>query len=314
MTTIALMIRGWDPSEWADAITKELPDIDLRIFPDMGDVSEIDYALVWNPDAAALCACRNLKAIFSLGAGVDHILKHEGLPDVPIIRVVDPDLTMRMSEYVVWRVLDHHRMGDYYRDRQQAGDWNERTQPAASEVRVGIMGLGELGRDAALCLSRLGFDVAGWSRSAKSIEGVHCFDGDDGLKAFLARTDILVCLLPLTPQTTGIIDADLLAQLPQDGALGGPFLINAGRGGSQVEDDILTALDAGTLQGASLDVFRTEPLPEDSPFWSHPKVFVTPHCASASAPSPLCRYIGQQIEKMEAGGTPDNVVDPQRGY
>lgn len=312
--TIALMIRGWDPAEWVESLKRTIPDIDLRVYPEMGESDDIAYALVWNPDAAALRACRNLKAIFSLGAGVDHILKHEGLPDVPIVRVVDPDLTMRMSEYVVWRVLDHHRHGALYRARQAAKDWREDAQPAAWEVRVGVMGLGELGRDAAEKLKVMGFDTAGWSRSPKEIPGIASYSGAEGLDAMLARTDILVSLLPLTEGTRGLIDAELLSRLPQDGALGGPYLVNAGRGGSQVEKDILAALDAGTLKGASLDVFEAEPLPEDSPLWSHPNVFVTPHNASMSAPGPLCRYVERQIARMEKGEPPDNIVDPARGY
>ncbi len=192
--------------------------------------------------------------------------------------------------------------------------WDEdEAQPAARDVRVGLLGLGVLGLDAAAKLQALGFDVAGWSRAPKTVAGVATFHGADGLDALLARTDILVCLLPLTPQTKGLLNAALFAKLPRDGRIG-PALINAGRGGAQVEADIVAALDAGMLSGASLDVFESEPLPAASPLWGREDVFVSPHNAAISEPQAVARYVAQQIVAFERGEPLCNVVDRGRGY
>ncbi len=197
----------------------------------------------------------NLKAVFSLGAGVDHLLADPTLPDVPLVRIVDPDLTMRMTEYVVLHVLMIHRRQRLYDAQQRERLWRDHDQPPAADVTVGIMGLGVLGRDAAEVLRRLGFKVAGWSRTPKTIAGIETFHGPEGLDAFLAAHRHSVCLLPHTPETEGILNLTLFRKLKRDGALGGAYLINAGRGKLQVDADILAALDEGALAGASLDVF-----------------------------------------------------------
>jgi glyoxylate/hydroxypyruvate reductase len=281
---------------------------------DLGDRADITYALVWKPEPGLLATLPNLRAILSLGAGVDAVLKDPDLPDVPLVRVADPDMTMRMSEYVVQHVLMHHRQQRRLDALQAEGAWKPFDQWPASAMRVGVMGLGVLGADAARKLQMMGFQVAGWSRSRKQIDGLDCHAGEAELGAFLARTDILVSLLPLTPETRGFIDRKLIGQLAKDGPLGGPVLINAGRGGSQVESDILAALDAGDLFAATLDVFETEPLPPESPLWRHPKVTVTPHMAADSDPDTICRYVLGQIERIEQGLPPENVVDRSRGY
>jgi glyoxylate/hydroxypyruvate reductase A len=256
----------------------------------------------------------NLKAIFSLGAGVDTLLSQPDLPDVPIVRVVNPDLTRRMTEWVTLQALIHHRRQQAY-DRQQSEHiWRELRQPAAQEVRVGIMGLGVLGRDAASVLRRLGFDVAGWSRRPADLPDIVCFHGLDMLDRFLERTDILVALLPLTPETKGILAMPLFEKLARDGALGGPVLINAGRGGLQIETDIAAAVERGILIGASLDVFEKEPLEPASPLWGLPSVIVTPHAAAASAPKALIPPILAQIREFEAGRPLENVVDRNAMY
>ena len=190
----------------------------------------------------------------------------------------------------------------------------ELDQPAAREIRVGVMGLGVLGRDSATALRRLGFQVAGWSRTPTDLPNIECFHGQAMLDRFLAQTDILVCLLPLTPQTKGILSGELFDKLARDGALGGPVLINAGRGALQKEDDIVAALDNGTLAGASLDVFENEPLDPDSRLWSLPNVVITPHAAATSAPAALVPPIIEQIRNFEAGAPLENVVDPERSY
>lgn len=291
------------------------PERDLRVYPDdIGDPADVLYALVWKPEPGVVATFPNLRAILSLGAGVDPVLKDPDLPDVPLVRVADPDMTMRMSEYVVLHVLMHHRQQRHLDALQAQASWDPLAQWPASAVRVGVMGLGVLGADAAGKLRMMGFQVAGWSRSRKQIEGIDCYAGESELGSFLGRTDILVSLLPLTAETRGLIDRKLIARLAKDGPLGGPVVINAGRGEQQVESDLLAALDAGELAGATLDVFQTEPLPPDSPLWRHPKVTVTPHMAADSDPETISRYVLNQIERIEQGLPPDNVVDRTRGY
>ncbi len=303
----------WDPEPWA-APFRDDPRRPLFIWPKLDDTALVHYVLAWAPPPEAFLGLPNLKAIFSLGAGVDHILGKAALPDVPVVRVVDPDLTMRMTEWVTLQVLLHHRRQLAYLRQQAAHRWHEIPQPVAKDVRVGLMGLGELGMASAAVLVSLGFDVAGWSRTPKELSGVETFSGDPGLTPFLARTDILVALLPSTPATRGILNRDLFARLAKDGALGGAVLINGGRGALQVEADILAALEAGDLIGASLDVFEKEPLSPASPLWDRPDVVITPHVAATSDASVLADGIRRAILAFEAGLPLRNLVDPGRGY
>jgi len=314
MSTILLAIAGWEPEAWLERFRALAGKREVRLFPDVGDPKAIDYACVWNPPAGLLATLPRLRAIFALGAGVDHLIADPSLPAVPIVRIVDPDLTRRMSEYVALHVLLHHRRMKLYEAQQRERLWRDQFDRPASEVRVGMLGLGVLGRAAAAVLGQLGYQVAGWSRSRKSIPGIETFFGENELGGFLARTDILVALLPLTPATRGLLSYDLLRRLARDGVLGGPVLINAGRGGLQVEADLLRALDDGTLIGASLDVFEPEPLPPASPFWSHPKVYVTPHNAAHSDPRALAACVLAQIERDERGLPLEHVVDRKLGY
>jgi glyoxylate/hydroxypyruvate reductase A len=318
MSAVLLAVTGLDPASWERRFRALAPRRELRLWPDRrGDPADVAYACVWYAPRGALAGLSNLKAVFSLGAGVDHILNDPTLPDVPVVRIVDPDLTMRMTEYVVLHVLLHHRRQRLYDAQQRARHWYEHAQPPASAVAVGVMGLGVLGSAAVQALAGLGFRTAGWSRTAKdtkTLPGIETFHGQDELDAFLARTEILVCLLPATPVTLGILRLKLLRKLKRDGAAGGAYLINAGRGALQVDADILTALDDGTLAGASLDVFPTEPLPVESPFWTHPKVTITPHNAAASDPDALVANILRQIERLEAGQRLEHVIDRSAGY
>ena len=304
----------WNEEEWAAPIVAASPARRVALWPDIGDPHDIGYALVWRPPSGLFRELPNLRAIFSLGAGVDHLVFRDDLPDVPIVRVVNTDLTKRMTEWVTLQVLMHHRRQRAYDTQQGARRWHELGQPAAGEVRVGIMGMGVLGRDAAEVLVRLGFDVAGWSRRPAEVAGVRAFHGKDQLDSFLARTDILASLLPLTPETRGILAIPLFRKLARDGKAGGPVLINAGRGGLQVEADIVAALDQGVLKGASLDVFETEPLPQTSPLWSRSDVVITPHCAGWSSPEALAGDIVRQIEAFEAGVPLANVIDRAAFY
>ncbi len=316
---LALLITGgtenWAPQRWRERFLRCCPDRIVALIPDDAiDPAMVRYAAVWKPKPGALGAFPNLGVIFNLGAGVDAVMADATLPDVPLVRVAVDDLTRRMTEYVVMHVLMQHRRQRYYEQSQRDRVWTPKLQWAAGALRVGIMGLGVLGRDAAEVLARIGFNVAGWSGTPKSVPGITCFAGEAELPAFLARTDVLVCLLPLTPATRGILDTKTFAGLAHDGVLGGPVVINAGRGGLQVEDDILAALDDGTLLAVTLDVFATEPLPASSPFWSHPKVTLSPHNAADTDPDAISLYVADQIAAFERGETLANVVDRKVGY
>ncbi|MGA9088694.1 MAG: glyoxylate/hydroxypyruvate reductase A [Bradyrhizobium sp.] len=316
---LALLIHGgtenWAPARWKQRFDEVCSDRRVWLLPGgNGDPADVHYAAVWKPAPGELAAFPNLRVIFNLGAGVDALIADSSLPKVPLVRVAVGDLTHRMTEYVVLHVLMHHRQELYLRGCQREKRWQPRFQWPAGAVAVGIMGLGTLGSDAAVVLRRLGFRVAGWSNSPKAIDGIECFHGKPELDAFLQRTDILVCLLPLTPETRHILNRGLFAKLNRSGPMAAPVLINAGRGGLQNEPDILHCLDDGTLGAASLDVYAMEPLPSDSPFWTHPKVVLTPHNAADTDPDEISRYVARQIERFEAGGALENVVNPARGY
>ncbi|MDQ0467456.1 2-hydroxyacid dehydrogenase [Labrys wisconsinensis] len=311
---ILLCITQWDVAPWLERLRRLAPERDIRAWPEVGDPADITYAAVWKQPAGILAGLPNLKGIVSLGAGVDHVFADPDLPDVPIARVVDADLTSRMSEWVVLHALMHLRRQRLYDTLQRERRWEDvRPAPGARELRVGVMGLGVLGQDAARKLAVIGFDVAGWSRTPRTVEGIATFSGD-GLDAFLARTDLLVALMPLTPETHGILDAALLRKLARDGVFGAPVLMNAGRGGLQVEADILAALDDGTLAAATLDVFETEPLPAGSRLWTHPGVTVTPHVAAISDEDAVGRFVLRQIVRHEQGLGFETPVDRARRY
>ncbi|NJO22141.1 MAG: glyoxylate/hydroxypyruvate reductase A [Sphingomonadales bacterium] len=293
------------------------PELDIRIAPDIGNVGDIDVALVWQPPPGLLRTLPNLKLIVSVGAGVDSLLADPTLPYVPLVRFVDPDLTGRMVEYVVLNVLYHHRRMAEFRELQARGVWEYLPEPAARDVRVGVMGLGVLGAAAAQALKRFGYQVRGWSRTPKVLDGFACYHGTTQLEAFLVDTDILAVLLPLTPDTRGMLNRALFRGLSRRGRaalLPGPVLINAGRGGLQVDADIVAALNAGELYAASLDVFEAEPLPPGSPLWSHPRVMITPHNAAESAPAAIARYAFRQMHTQRKGQRLENLVHRARGY
>ncbi|MBL8703404.1 MAG: glyoxylate/hydroxypyruvate reductase A [Rhodospirillales bacterium] len=295
---------------WRGEFARELPDLDFRVHPEVGDPKDIEYALVWDPPAGLLASLPNLKAIFSLGAGVDHLFKDPQLPrHVPIVRLVDERLTGQMVEYAMLYALYFHRAIPTYEAQQKTKTWKESPLKLISERRVGVMGIGEIGGAAARALKGIGFDVAGWSRSPKVIDGIKTYAGADGLGPFLARTDILVCILPLTAETTDILNAKLFAAMPQ-----GSYLINIGRGRQLVEQDLVAALDSGHIAGAALDVFRTEPLPPESPLWAHPKIVVTPHIAAMTDPRSSVLQVVANIKRIRAGQAPINQIDSKRGY
>jgi glyoxylate/hydroxypyruvate reductase A len=308
---MALLFRSSSDSasRWKAALAQALPGLEMRVWPEIGDAAQIEYALVWKPQPGMLATLPNLKLVLSLGAGVDHIFLDPDLPDVPVVRLVDPHMASAMSEYIVAQVMRLHRQDIAYMAQQRRGEWKELFQPNAAERRVSFLGLGVLASDAARKLAALGFDVAGWSRTEKRIAGIASFHGERGLEALLERTDILVCLLPLTPETEGILSARLFARLPR-----GAAVLNAGRGAHLVEEDLIPALDNGQLSAAVLDVFRTEPLPPDHPFWRHERIVVTPHVAAATNPGTAALVVADNIRRLREGRPLLNVVDRERKY
>lgn len=311
-----LFISEVDPVDWwRDELAALNPGL-MFVTPETAqDVEAVHYALVWNPPTGALSHCRNLRVVFSLGAGVDHILRDTEYPrHVPLVRVVDDNLTRRMAEYVVLHCLMATREQRKLDACQREGTWSTETPITASDVRIGVMGLGVLGGNAAQKLSGLGFQVAGWSQSPKSIPGIDSFVGLEDLTTFLKRTDILVCLLPHTPSTENLLDGSVFRRLARDGVLGGPILINAGRGKVAVDKDVLAALDAGVLGAAVLDVFAQEPLPSDHPYWRHPRVTLTPHCAAVTDPRGIVQQVIENINRFELGKPLQDAIDIQKGY
>ena len=318
MTSPVVIDLKFDPESVRKALASAFPGretINIADPENRGrDLSGIAYAVCWNPDHGLVARMPDLKVIFSGGAGVDKILAIPTLPrDIPIVRFVDDTLTNRMSEYVVLQCLTHLRQVATYAAMQKRRDWRELPQPEAADLTVGMMGLGVLGQDAAAKLRVMGFNVIGWSRTKKTVEGMDTFDAD-GLDAFLGKTDILVGLLPLTAETTGIYNRALFGKLRQGGALGKPVFINAGRGKSQVTADVVSAIRDGVLRGASLDVFEEEPLPADNPAWGVDEIILTPHAAAASDERALFRAVQRQIEAFEAGKPLANVVNRENGY
>jgi glyoxylate/hydroxypyruvate reductase A len=308
---MALLFRSSSDSatRWKAALAQALPGLEMRAWPEIGDASEIEYALVWKPQPGMLATLPNLKLVLSLGAGVDHIFLDPELPDVPVVRLVDPHMAAAMSEYIVAQVMRLHRQDIAYMAQQRRGEWKDLPQPNAAERRVSFLGLGVLAGDAARKLAALGFDIAGWSRTEKRLPGIASFHGERGLEALLARTEILVCLLPLTAETEGILSARLFAGLPR-----GAAILNAGRGGHLVEADLIPALDSGQLSAAVLDVFRTEPLPPDHPFWRHERIVVTPHVAAATNPGTAALIVADNIRRLREGRPLLNVVDRAQKY
>lgn len=311
---LLLCINGPPVMPWLECLRRLAPERDIRAWPDIGDPGEISYAGVWKPPAGVLAGLPNLKGIVSMAAGVDHVLADPFLPAVPLGRVVDEDLNARMSEWVVMNALFHLRHHEAYRGQQRRKVWQTiEPTPTARQLRVGVMGLGAIGANVLTKLKAIGFDVIGWSRTPKTIKGIATFAGEER-DAFLARTDLLVCLLPLTPATKGLLNRGLFEKLARDGVFGAPILMNAGRGGLQVEADILAALDDGLLRAASLDVFETEPLPPQSPLWSHPRLIITPHSAAVSGMDVIGRFLLHQVERHERGLPFEAPVDVAHFY
>jgi glyoxylate/hydroxypyruvate reductase len=306
---IAYISRDTDGVLWNKVLTAGLGPIDFRTLADLGSLDDIEIALAWKPDPGLLATLRNLRLIVSLGMGVDHLLTDDRLPDVPIVRIMDEGLIGQMSEYAIFWALRHHRDIDKYAASQRARQWKPLDFVDTIHRRVGIMGLGTIGQDIAGKFAMLGFPTAGWSRTAKRLPGIETFHGRDGLRQFLGRTDILVDVLPLTRDTRGLLDAKAFAALPK-----GAYFINMARGGHVVDEALLAALDSGHLSGAALDVFNQEPLPADHPYWTHPKLQVTPHIAGATNPRTASPGVIENIKRLREGRDLIHRVDPKTGY
>jgi glyoxylate/hydroxypyruvate reductase len=314
-SAILLAVDGPQATEYQRIFEKQFNGREIRVWPDhIGEPADIAYACIWRAPHGLLATFPNLKVIFNLGAGADYVLADPALPDLPLVRAANPNLTMRVTEYCVLHALMFHRRQRLYDAQQRERIWKTHEQPAASDVTLGVMGLGVIGAHAAGMLARIGFKVAGWSASRKDIPGIETFAGMGELDAFLTRTEVLVVLLPSTPSTEGILNLSLLRKLKRDGVGRGAFLINAGRGKLQIDADILAALDDGVLAGAALDVFSQEPLPPESPLWVHPKVTLTPHNAGDISPQAVVADISQQIARFENSGPLDHLVIRERGY
>ncbi len=309
-THVAFVSSEVEPVRWLTPLEEALPAMRFEAWPAVADPAAIDVALVAAPPQGVLGCFPRLRFIQSLWMGVDGLLADPTLPrGVPLARLIDPGMVAAMSETVLARVLDWHRHLYRYRAQQAAQQWQPLPQFMASDRRVGILGLGALGADAAAKLLALGFRVCGWSRRPRSIAGVECHHGSEGLEAMLRQSEALVCLLPLTAQTRGLLDGRRLALLPQ-----GACVINVARGAQVVERDLLAALDKGHLAHAYLDVFETEPLPAGHPFWKHPGVSLTPHIAALTEPRTALAKVVANLERFARGVPPEGLVDASAGY
>ncbi len=298
-----------DPEEWRGPLTKLMPDLDLRVYPNFGRADDIDFAMVWRPPEEGLDQFKNLKAIQSLGAGVNQLNMSKLPPKVAIARLVDSVLSRAMAEFAVLTALRYHRSLDVYERNSRDKKWEYIIPRPAGQRTVGMLGLGVLGAAAAQLLKVAGFKVCGWSRGAKKIEGIECFHGPDGLYQMAATCSIAICLLPLTPETQGILNKKLFDAMPQ-----GSYIVNLGRGGHLNEADLLAAIQGGKIAGATLDVFNTEPLPGDHPFWNNPRILVTPHVASTGGADTAAQLVVDNIRLARAGKTLINQVDRSKGY
>ncbi len=309
---MALLIKpGRDAAEnWVEAIGAEIPDLEIRVWPDAGNRDEVEFLLMGSLPPGELATFRNLKFIAMTKAGVDHMLRDPDLPkNVPLVRSVNSERAATMAGWVTYHVIRHHRQFDQYRENQKQKIWRRLHYLPPEEVRVGIMGQGTLGGKVARTLAGLRYDVAGWSRSPKDIEGIESFAGADAFEAFLKRSDILISILPATPATDHLLNAETLALLPE-----GAYVINVGRGNLVDAEALLAAIDSGHLSGAALDVYHVEPLPEDHPFWSHPKVTMTPHYSCNGRAMHSAAIIVENIRRARAGEPIIGTVDKEAGY
>ena len=301
----------WDNADqWLAALRETMPREEFRVWPDVGERKEIDFAMVWQIPHGVLAEFPNLLAISSLGAGTDALLADPDLPrNIPITRLVDPLMADRMAEYVCATVLSYHLGLDVYAEQQSRETWQRHQTMDARDRTVALLGLGQMGQRCALRLDALGFNLLGWSRTAKEINGMHCTHGNGHLDEVLGSADITVVLLPLTDRTENLLD-----QVAFNTMRRGTCLINCSRGEIVVEDHLITALNNGRLRGATLDAYRAEPLPRGHPLWRHPKVRVTPHIASLSAPGTAALILADQVRRARNRQRLLDLVDMKHGY
>jgi glyoxylate/hydroxypyruvate reductase A len=295
---------------WKKALLNIDPNLDIEIWPDVEQKDRVQFAVAWNHPRQVLNSYPNLKAVSSLGAGVDHILQDETLPEhVPVCRVVSSSLIRQMKEYVLNAVLNYQRHTIQYVRQKIQGVWEVHPNRSPEDFTIGIMGLGELGRPVSELLAELGYRVKGWSKSSKSIDAVETFSGHDGLPAFLSKSRVLICMLPLTKETRDILNLEVFKSLNHPG-----YLINVGRGEHLVEEDLIYALDKEWLEGATLDVFTEEPLPERHSFWNRENIMITPHVSSLTEPDEVSEQIVENYKRALSGMELQNKVDKEKGY
>lgn len=295
---------------WLEGLRAALPGAQVELWS--SGANPADYAVVWAPPQAFFDEQVALKGVFNIGAGVDALMKLRLPAGVPVVRLDDAGMSVQMAEYVCHAVIRHFREFDEYEADVAGGRWSYRKPRARTDFPVGVMGLGVLGERVALALKQFDFPVLGWSRSAKNIDRVQCFSGDTGFNDFLAATRILVCLLPLTPETENILNQTNLERL-----LPSAYVVNVARGGHVVDDDLIALIDSGHLAGATLDVFRQEPLPPAHPFWQHPKINLTPHTSARTLRAESIAQITGKIQALQGGAalaSIPGVVDVKKGY
>jgi glyoxylate/hydroxypyruvate reductase A len=312
MSIVLASTDFWEDMEvWSNGLQKAMPEMDIKVYPDDGDVNEVEFAVVWKHPRGILKKYPNLKAILSLGAGVDHIISDPELPEgIPIVRLVDKKLTHEMCLHALHWVLHFHSDQYLYRSQQIKRQWIQQSSIQTEERTIGIMGLGNIGRSIGELLVTQSFNVIGWGANQKSsLTDIKYYYGQDQLSDFLGRTNILINVLPLTSDTTNIITKKELSLLPKDS-----FIINIGRGGIINEDDLLTLLSEGHIKAAALDVFAQEPLPENNSLWNHPSVYITPHIAGQSNPSSAGQTISENIYRIQKGELPYPIYSRANGY
>ncbi|CAN5570615.1 glyoxylate/hydroxypyruvate reductase A [soil metagenome] len=307
---ISFCCTGTKAEPWLDGLQTAFPGADVALWS--AGALPADYAVVWTPPQQFIDEQTRLKGIFNIGAGVDALMKLRLPPGVPVVRLDDAGMSVQMAEYVCHAVIRHFREFDGYEADRAEGKWSYRKPRLHTDFPVGVMGLGVLGERVGRTLAQFDFPVMGWSRSARTIDGVQCFSGQAGFNDFLAASRILVCLLPLTPDTENIMRRDTLSRLQPGG-----YVINVARGQHLVDEDLIALIDSGHLAGAALDVFRTEPLPAAHPFWQHPKITVTPHTSARTLRGESIAQIAGKIRALENGAPAASlagVVDPNKGY
>ena len=308
--SILVIEEAAEAAEWARHLRAELPDAEIRVWPDVPDPEAVEMAMVWD-DLDALVPLSRLRALVVLGAGIDHLLgSRDAIPEgVACLRIVDDSVRAQMVEWVLLALLTHLRRWDEYRELQRLGRYEELAVPVPPEVVVGILGFGVLGRAAGEVLRDIGYRVRGWSLSPKRAEGVECFAGEEELGAFLSPCDVVVCMLPLTAETEGLLRRETFAMMKR-----GAYLINAARGGHVVEADLVAAIDEGRLSGATLDVQREEPMPPGHPFWSHPRIRITPHVATYTLARFCAAQVADSYRRLQRGEALAHRVDLGRQY